>query len=888
MTTNHPHATEINDPQEVVGTRVLVGVQMINISRLSTHPVPITTKGLITVAGQGPTDSNGAGKSSFIAGLSLLHADDQWRLQSGAQAAAELLFTAELAGQEAMHANADRGYIVGVFKPPTAETVDGLEAAVLTVWLRINRKSPHVELRWAHRLHLAYGETEDERAAGADALWDALPKSNGRRDIRANKLAKALYGDTVRCVSFLSTSVRASPTANLLAQPLNELSPERIFDAIGALTGLTDELEGEQKARSREHADALKATEARDQYDEWDSRMTIVEQGIHTRQRARDLLVEAKDCWRNRCARHLVDGITEDEGIATDLKTNEQTRNDLSAHIDKVKAELGTLTDGKAFDRHFRDRVNRYQQIAKQVDDLKMTHGQNVREIETLGRNKRNLEAKAMAADGLTLNDATLQRSTAENGVDTAQQAKGITDAALRAARKALAAAERGDDVASKQIHALRAESIDAAPLVDVVALTEGQRPVWEARLLPYRQAVVVRHADAPKATKVLATIPGSLIVYADRTEDPLVSRPDLPGVADVQFPLGNFLAALADRAGAEPTHIDMVAGVHATSGFDEPITGRAGRIRQARTAVEEAADADAKADAAVTAARQTLNRAREREQAAQAAVEAAEIAEQIEHLRDQNDLNENEQTRLAAPSANATEEYQRALADKQARDTRIAAVRSRIEALEHELTAARDRWNSLTERRQQLDLAARQAAWGGTTDTARDHLLRLSEREQAMPLPDWDDTADDLAEKVQRACFPPGTPTEQLPEELRVIDEQRSSRRSHDRIRLIPALLRVIGVHLDQHEQVDKQQRAEIERQRADKTATLRGAEEALAESREAAAAVRSTLATAIKAKLKQVSAEFNRIDKDYGGYGGELEFPEPEPPADPDKPWR
>lgn len=69
--------------RDVVGTRVLTGVQMIDVSRLSAHPVPMVNSGLVTVAGQGPKDSNGAGKSSFIAALSLLSADEQWRLASG-------------------------------------------------------------------------------------------------------------------------------------------------------------------------------------------------------------------------------------------------------------------------------------------------------------------------------------------------------------------------------------------------------------------------------------------------------------------------------------------------------------------------------------------------------------------------------------------------------------------------------------------------------------------------------------------------------------------------------------------------------------------------------------------------------------------------------------
>jgi chromosome segregation protein len=36
---------------DIVGSRVLVGTQMVDISRLSTHPVPMISQGLITVAG---------------------------------------------------------------------------------------------------------------------------------------------------------------------------------------------------------------------------------------------------------------------------------------------------------------------------------------------------------------------------------------------------------------------------------------------------------------------------------------------------------------------------------------------------------------------------------------------------------------------------------------------------------------------------------------------------------------------------------------------------------------------------------------------------------------------------------------------------------------------
>ena len=112
-----------------------------------------------------------------------------------------------------------------------------LAGSALTVWLRINRKAPYIDLRWASELYVPTGTSDADRVAAADGMWAELPRRNGRHDIHANRLGQALYGRHVRCVSFLSTSVRATATANLLAQPLNELSPARIFDAIAALTG---------------------------------------------------------------------------------------------------------------------------------------------------------------------------------------------------------------------------------------------------------------------------------------------------------------------------------------------------------------------------------------------------------------------------------------------------------------------------------------------------------------------------------------------------------------------------------------------------------------------------------------------------------------------------
>ncbi|SIR90567.1 hypothetical protein [Micromonospora avicenniae] len=869
---------------DIVGPRVLAGIQMINISRLSTHPVPITSRGLITIAGQGPSDSNGAGKSSFIAGLSLLHADDQWRLQSGAQAAAELLFTAELAGQEVVHANADHGYIIGVFVPPDSHTVAEIEADALTAWLRINRQAPHVELRWKPQLHVAYGDTENDRAASADQLWDKLQPSNGRTNIRANKLARTLYGRTVRCVSFLSTSVRASATANLLAQPLNELTPERIFDAIGALTGLNREIDDEQKARQKEYQHAVDAQRAQDEYDEWNRRVTVTEDMIHAREEARTLKADAYDSWRSRCARYLIDGIAADDDLAHDIGQLETRREELEASIEIADGNLERLTDDKTFEVSYRQRVKAYEEAQAAAKDLQDRENRNVAQIDLLSSRLRALRETAAAADGRTLPEAEQELREAVTVIQTAQRKKGVTEQAVQQAREALAAAERGEDVAVAQVQKLRSHGIRAVPLVDAITLIEQQRPLWEARLLPYRHAVVV--TDAAEAMKVLTAVPGSLLVEADRDGEP--GGRDLPASADATMTVSRFLTALRDRADDGTGLIDTTAGVHGIAGFAEAMTGRAGRIQAARGALEGASADDRTADAGLQIAERGRARAAERVAAAKAALEADDLDSQVRKLRKENTQLSDELAKLAGPIAQAKAAYETALGEKNARDERIAAARAQLEALRRELEQNRKTWREKTEARAALDLPRRHEAWAGTVASAEQHLLTLTEQEQQRATAEWDDLCALQTDKLHRACFPPGTPDDALPEELKVVDQQRRDRRLAAHIRLIPQVLRIIGTHLDDLEDIDRQQLDQIKNDRANLTRTLHSAQEHLREARLASTALRATLAKAIKAKLKQVSDEFNNLDQAYGGYGAGLDYPEPEPPTDPQKPWQ
>src|SRR5690606_2840701 len=320
---------------------------------------------LIVVAGAGPKDSNGAGKSSFIASITALLGDEQWRFASGAKAVSELLFNAELASGAGARqwASAGHGYIVGVFAPasggenPDAYTVDEAEGdgelfgvagrpdAPLTVWLRVNQEAPHLEVRWREGVRLAAAPSEAERVARADGMWASLPRSAGRRDVVARDLTKVLYGDRVRCVSFLSTSVRSKVATNLLSQPLNEISPERVFEAIAALTGLDAELEQERQARRDEHAKRVRAAQAAERLAEFEAESRALLTTFDRRDQARVRLAEAMRCWKGRQARKLADAAAKDDALAAELERHRAAGETAAEAIAEVRAEIATLKD---------------------------------------------------------------------------------------------------------------------------------------------------------------------------------------------------------------------------------------------------------------------------------------------------------------------------------------------------------------------------------------------------------------------------------------------------------------------------------------------------------------------------------------------------------------
>jgi len=901
-------------PHDLVGNRVLVGVQMVDISRLSAHPVPLTDRGLITVAGQGPKDSNGAGKSSFIAALSLLHADEQWRLAGGAPGAAELLFTAELAAQEARWANAEHGYVIGVFADPADGTPAELEAGALTVWLRINRTSPYLSVRWHHGLLVPTGSNDAERAAGVHELWASLPSSNGRDDFHAGRLSSVLYGGRVRCVSFLSTSVRATPNANLLAQALNELSPARIFDALSTMTGLDRELEQEQALRSAEHNRRGEVLDAEHELTRWQREMDVVETGIARREAARGVLQTARDAWRSRCSRHLLDGVArvaEIRHARGDLDTGRAERRERCAEGEERIRNLG---DDDEFAARFRSTQEAWRALREQERDVDTRRRRTADKLDELNATIRDLQEQARRADGRDDAQAADQLGAAQLAVEDVLAGRGAALAEQKQAAHRLAAARNGDGVAAAaELRRLQAAGIPATSVLGVLDVDDSVRADWEPRLRLYRDAVTVPADQGWAARRALADLPGAILVLADPdatdpdatdpdATDPDATDPDatdhdatdpattMPRSTDDRFALIGFVAALAERAGGSPPQVDLAAGVVVVGGSTAPVAGRAARVQLAEESHGQAVARLAELDQELARARTRLEAAADRVAAAAAARRAGELAEQVSALRELGTRLEEDHDRLHPALQAAEAAHAEALGDRRAREDKIQALRAEAVRLRDELRQADELARRLDDELARIDLAARQAAWGGSVATAEEYLLGLPADEQPRPTPEWNAEVCLQVDDVARRCFPDDTPAEELPAELRaLLVEQRWRRLGADsKVAMVPDLIRALHTHLMLSTQQDEHDQRQIDTQRAQRSQDLSAARSGLAEAQRSAQAYRTVLAQGITAKLARVGEEFDRLDREYGGYGAGLDCPEPEPPSEPDRPWR
>ncbi|GAA1697054.1 hypothetical protein GCM10009765_52990 [Fodinicola feengrottensis] len=882
---------------DVVGGRVLVGLQTVHISRLSMHPIPISAASLIAVAGQGPKDSNGAGKSSLIGSASFIHADDQWRFNSGATSALDLLFTAEDAGQEGRWSDAKHGYIIGVFADPAADTLPTLQDSALTVWIRIDREhSPHVVFRWADGLKLPIGRSEADREKSADETWATLPKRGRRRgDLSAREMPRVLFGDHVRCVSFLSTSVRASATANLLAQPLNDLPAHRIFSAIAALTGLDREIEQERVGRIREHEEQRKVARAEELLGEWEEHARAIEASIDDRDEARAAVVEAERAWRSRVAVAVTKAYEEKQSLDFTIDRLADEITEKKDKIREISAQINEVSNDDEFQQKQRLVMETHRGLTGRERYLESELARRDDRIEQDLKKADTLQEVARDADGREEKAALVELETAVAAQQDAVKACGVAESRVAAAAVRLRSAEAGEDLAQQELHLLATAGIEAIAVADAVGVSDAQRARWEPILAPYRQAVVVSTENLDAAVRALVGEPGSVVVPAKPAKG---RKPkDVPESTDRRFDLSGFLVALAGQyeLGDDPERVtDIGSGAVIVGGFAEPTTGRVQRISRAEFELENLRDLLVVSEQRKSAADVVVRDAERRVLGSRAAEEVATIREAIETNRVEREKISTELAEVQSKLDVAARERDKMVGDAATRNGIVDNLLKERDRFSRDVTTMQDQRGELEAQRAQTQLGELLTEWGHTLDEAHTYVLSLEESHQTWSENDWWLEADRQMSTAIAKCFPDrgdaASPDNVVPSELRNLFQQyhgHGAGRAAQARQAFPALRTAVAGYLRQQETFDGHQRRQIGTERTDRHKDLEGARLGHGQATQAAGAYRSSLADAIKNRLKSVSDEFDRIDRKYGGYGASLHYPVPEAPSDPTQPW-
>lgn len=875
----------------VVGSRRLIAVQTFDIARLTSHPVPIEAGTFVAVSGVGPKgDSNGSGKTSFLAALALLLADPQWRLTSnGGKDAAGLLFQPGAAGLDPsqQYPAASHGYVIGVFADPRAADVT---AGALTVWVRVATSSPYVEARWVDGLLLPDADGTGERELQADQMWSSLKGNKAS----ARQMQATLYGTAPRCMTYLDTTLRPA-VASLLSQQMTEMSPERIGESLLALCGLTGEMDAEAEQRSElaRHQRELGEAELSD------LRLTAEEdaelEGVHARDRARAKLAEGRRLWRLHCARGLVEVAAEDD--AADERVNElkDAVDEAERDLAEARGELRTLDDGEALAR-----AEQQEREAKEraEAELKDREGRLLLAKADRSRLAGERPALAAAAAGWTgattddarsaLGEALRRQATAETQASTAAQA--VTDA-----EQDLADATAGRAGGAGPVLALLAiAGVHAVGLLDSVRLDDEARAEWEPQLWTLRDAVVVAPADAEAATAVVADIAGAQLIVADAGLG-AQPEPTLPAGVHSEAPLGRLFAALRRRYAAhvDPTRVRDDELSHVVLGdFDSVLTGRDARI----------AAADAVRDDAVREhdrLRRIVATRTMEVQAAESAVAAAAARETLvandERAAELDRTIAEEEVKVSEQQATVddlTAMWETALKSASSHDALRKAASAKVQLCDEHLRQAGDEYGEAVKAREALDLAHWQRAWGGDLDEARAYLSEeLDEHLLSRSRHTWRNRANDALRDALAAYgvdTAEGAPDAELAEIVRRREALAEGAGGIGRDAVaFTNVADPLQARLDGHAELDRVTAERVGNQRRSRHTSLAELRVEVEQRSASLTAVQDMIEQVIEARLHAIDSRLDRLDLSRGGYGAELQTVSLRPDS-PTSEWR
>jgi chromosome segregation protein len=565
----------------LIGTRQLVCVQTFNIARLTSHPVALIPGHFIAVTGKGPKDSNESGKTSFLAAVSLLLGDPEWRTGgTGAANVSTLLYDAATAGDATTAHAASEGYVVGVFAEPGHS-----RTTAHSVWLRISSRTPHVLIRHAPGVHLVAAHDDQERHELAPNRFHAL----GGQPLGGGEYPTILYGRTPRVLAYVATRGKVRSRPSLLKLDAGTFTPEQIGDTLLSVTGRAALFENDADIRRRLADTQTRMQDVLEDNKSKTAREEIIRKQVAARNRLREQTQQAAKQWRSYRARRLLDTYARASSASAPLATVETEAGALQRAISEMQNQQTRLRDITALRDDAQEKSRRMREAEKACDAAVRAE---TRLTDQLGGLEQQVsEARAIAAgyDLLRDGDMTTAAENADAAATTLAQAEdeqAKANAAAKQAEEALAQARDGQvGLAGAYIRTLRTAGVTAVGLAERTRLATDGRTRWEARLAPWRDAVCVPRGDLEGALKALSGSPGALIISPElepETEPSVhvaTPRREWPvGVLDAPPEAAELLHALAAQTPSDvPIQYvtDRATGVHTVGGFTDPIVGK-------------------------------------------------------------------------------------------------------------------------------------------------------------------------------------------------------------------------------------------------------------------------------------------------------------------------
>jgi hypothetical protein len=557
----------------VVGTKQLILVQTLDIARLTAHAVRLIPETFIAVTGMGPVDSNESGKTSFLAAVALLLGDPEWRVGgNGAGAVASLLFEPVTAGITGASA-ATEGYVVGVFADPT-----NVEESSCTVWMKISSGTPYIQVKHARGIHLSPGGDDRERHSNANSMFRFLPGETWG----GGEFAEKLYGRSPRVLAYVASRGQVRSRPSLLKLDAGTFTREQIGDALIALTGRATLFERDEQDRQ---GLANRQTELQTHIDN-DRTQTVREAEILRQAEARTELRRqtgaALKMWNASLARAVVDTYTRAASATCLLAKANSAYEELTKNIADLTTKRDDLRNVKALQDALGEKSRKLSEVKEAHQRAIGVEGQLVGELNAVvGR----INDARQDAGGYDLKfDPPASEAARER--DKRAQIVGAVQANLQAGQVSLAEAKQARREAThgqfgesgKVIRVLDENGIPAVSLIASVRLDAAYRDEWEARLSPWREALVVRRDHLAEALPLMHEHPGTVLISEPDPDSQGEMISDLPaGVASAPTEAIAFLDALRrQRHGAEPvTHVHAHrVGLRIIGGFRAPVVG--------------------------------------------------------------------------------------------------------------------------------------------------------------------------------------------------------------------------------------------------------------------------------------------------------------------------